>query len=260
MPTLKYGKRLVFFIAINLLLCTLLIAQKKDSTKFDRQLGVSVTVTNNGIAVIPTFSLGKPAGFINFKAGRRLTFEPEFWFSLEGKPWANVFWVRYKIIKTKKFILNTGVHPSLVFGSSNVIENGVSSEIIKVQRYVAAEISPNYVISKNIAVGIYYLFSIGARESVNKHTHFITLNSTISDIPLFRDFYFRVSPQIYYLKIDNHDGMYYSSAFGLSKDKFPVSFQYLFNNPIHSTIAGGQDFVWNVSLIYSFNKNFVTVR
>jgi len=36
-------------------------SQKVDSIKTIHRLGGAVTVTNNGISLLPTFSLGKPA-------------------------------------------------------------------------------------------------------------------------------------------------------------------------------------------------------
>ena len=47
----------------------------------------AVSATNNGISLIPTFSLGKPATIIELNAGgEHLTFEPQFRISLEGQP------------------------------------------------------------------------------------------------------------------------------------------------------------------------------
>nr|MBP6073208.1 hypothetical protein [Flavobacterium sp.]MBP6100608.1 hypothetical protein [Flavobacterium sp.] len=58
-----------------------------------------ITVTNNGISLLPTFTLGKPAAIFDFAVkSKRWSFEPQLRFSLEGKPWSFVFWGRYKVI------------------------------------------------------------------------------------------------------------------------------------------------------------------
>jgi len=53
-------------------------AQEGDSTKTINHFGGAVTVTNNGISLLPTFSLGKPAVMFDMSAGnRKLSFEPQ---------------------------------------------------------------------------------------------------------------------------------------------------------------------------------------
>jgi len=43
----------------------------------------------------------------------------------------------------------------------------------------------------------------------------------------------------------------------LAHRKFPISTMAIFNKTIETNIPGSKDFVWNVSLIYSFNKKYV---
>ena len=89
--------------------CFLLFSQicyaetSADSTQKEMQFATTALITNNGVSVIPIFSLGKPAAIINFTVGRKFTFEPEFRVSLEGKPWSFIYWFRYKLAKTPKF-------------------------------------------------------------------------------------------------------------------------------------------------------------
>src|SRR5712671_4907165 len=84
-------------------------SQKMDSTKSISHFSGSVSVTNNGISLIPTFSLGKPATIFNLSMSKgKLSFEPELRFALEGKPWSFLFWWRYKLLKSDKFMINVG--------------------------------------------------------------------------------------------------------------------------------------------------------
>ena len=46
--------------------------------------------------------------------------------------------------------------------------------IITVNRYLAGEFAPNYSISKNIGVGIYYLYSYCLDEYAARNTNFIS--------------------------------------------------------------------------------------
>src|SRR6266498_5789817 len=103
----NYKKALPFFALLNL--AHFSFSQKTDSTKSISHFSGSVSITNNGISLIPTFSLSKPAAIFNMSVGKsKLSFDPEFAFSLEGKPWYFLFWFRYKLITAEKFRMNVG--------------------------------------------------------------------------------------------------------------------------------------------------------
>jgi hypothetical protein len=245
---------------IILLLCLVLaihsIAQNSDSAKKVYHFSGNALVTNNGISFIPTFSLGKPAMIVTLSMGdNRLSFEPEFRFSLEGKPWAILLWGRYKVVQNDKFTFTAGSHLGLSYNYPNVIINGVATDITQVKRYLATEFVPNYFFNKNLSVGMYYLYSHGLDIGTTNNTHFITLNSNISHIPFIKDLYFNFRPQVYYLKMDSQDGYFTSATLSLLKNKCPFSIAAIFNQKINTNIVT-KDFVWNVSLNYSFNHNY----
>ncbi len=135
--------------------------------------------------------------------------------------------------------------------------NGIPEDVMVSKRYLAAELSPNYFLTKNISVGMYYLHSRGFDEGVTKNVHFLTINSKFSNIKLSNQVYFSFYPQIYYLKMDEQDGFYFTSTFALAKKNFPISLQSIINKVIDTNITASKDFVWNISLIYSFNKEYV---
>ena len=82
-------KNISLFVLLSLTYVS--FSQKNDSTNVPGHFGGAVTVTNNGISFIPNFSLGKPAAIFDLSIGRRLSFEPQFRFALEGKPWSFLF-------------------------------------------------------------------------------------------------------------------------------------------------------------------------
>jgi hypothetical protein len=232
-------------------------SQNTDSTKIVSNFGGAVTVTNNGISFIPTFSLGKPAAIFDMSVGRKLSFEPQFRFALEGKPWSFIFWWRYKLLKTNKVAVTLGAHPAFLFRTITDTINGVSQEIIRVQRNIAAELAPNYFLTKNISVGMYYLYGYSFEKDVIKNVHYLTLNANFSNIRLPGQFYVKFAPQVYYLNMDKQDGFYFSSVLTLANRKIPLSVSTLMNKIIQTNITASQNFVWNVSLIYSFNRKYV---
>jgi hypothetical protein len=247
------------FLLIALLNFSFLaFSQKSDSTKVDNYFGGAVTVTNNGISLIPTFSIDKPAVLFDLTAGRgKLSFEPQFRFSLDGKPWTFFFWWRYKLVNTSKLFIRVGVHESLSYSTLPVETNGVSKETITTQRYLAGEFTPNYFLTKNISIGMYYLYSYGFDNEYVRNTHLGMLNMNFSNIKLSDKYYISYMPQVYYLRINKNDGYNATSTLTLARKNFPVLFSLFGNKTIQSHVPGHKDFVWNASFIYSFNSKYV---
>lgn len=230
--------------------------QSTDSTERVSFFGGAATITNNGISLLPSFSLGKPAAIFDMQVGRKLTFEPQFRFALNGKPWSIIFWWRYRFFNDRKFQLRIGAHPAIAFSTKTVISDGVTTDMLTAQRYLAAEISPDYHITKKISVGMYYLIAHALQDYGVQNSNFVTLNCKITDIKISKKVSIYLYPQFYYLKMDEMDGFYFSSTQGLAIKNFPLSIQSIISQPIQSDITGGEDFVWNVSLIYSFGKQY----
>ena len=230
----------------------------QNTVKDTISIKTSVGVTNNGLALIPSFSLGKPAVLFNASiGGKKLSFDPEFRFSLEGKPLSFVFIWRYKLVQTNKFQFAAGAHlPGLSFSSSTVLNNGVSQSTIEARRILGLELVPNYSITKNIGIGMYYLYGRGLDAGFPTNTNFFVLRASFSKINFSDDFYLSFNPQVYYLNMDKTDGYYFSSNLTLAKRNFPFSISTMMYKTIKTDIVG-KTFDWNVSLIYSLNKKFV---
>ena len=249
-------KNLGLLFVVFLLLAQFCFSQNSDSTKVVSHFGGAVTLTNNGISFIPTFSLSKPAVIFDLSVGRRLSFEPQFRFSLEGKPWSFLFWWRYKLLKSDRFSINLGSHLGLAFKTLTETTNGATTENTTVKRYLAGEFVPNYFLKKDISIGMYYLYSRGIDNGTTRNTHFLTLNTNFSRISLTKQFYLKFLPQVYYLKMDHQDGFYFTSALTLANKKIQLSISSVVNKIIQTNISASQNFVWNISLVYSFNKKY----
>ncbi|MEY4383956.1 MAG: hypothetical protein RI995_1498 [Bacteroidota bacterium] len=227
-----------------------------DSTAVERHVSGNITVTQNGISLLPNMSLGKPALIMEYSLGsKKYAFEPQLRFSLDGKPWSFIFWFR-KRLQYKKFGLTLGTHPSIVFKRKNVMDaNGETIESLDVQQYAVGEISPNYRISPNTTIGMYYLTSFAWINAPVHQTQFVTLNAVMNNIKLGGNFRLRVFPQVYFLKMDDIQGTYATATLTLSHKKSPIFISTILNQKFNSTIPG-KDFVWNVSLGYSFNTEW----
>jgi hypothetical protein len=247
----------VVLILLLISISNILSAQKNDSIIVkNSRFGGAVTIQSKGISTIPNLTLGKPAIVFDMVVGRRLTFEPQFRYSLEGKPWAMVFWWRYKILTGSKFTLIASANTSLSFKSGNEITSGTSREIIRTTRYLAATLSPNYQFNKYIGLGTYLFYTKGIEKYITQNTNMVSLRPSISNIPVTKNIAARVGPEIYYLKMDNKDGVYLNATFVISKKDFPLSITGLINKPLKSNIPAEYNHLWNVCLVYTFNNEY----
>lgn len=231
----------------------LVFAQQTDSLQQQHKpFTGAITVTNNGISLVPTFNLSKPAVIFDVTARRgRLSFEPQLTFALQNaKPWYFIFWVRYRAIETQKFSMSVGFHPSIVFTNTVLPSISPSTEQMTAFRYFVGELAPTYHLSKKTSVGVYLLHSRGFSGAA-RTTNFIALTGNFSQIPIGKEFELRIAPQLYLVTIDALKGYYATSAFTLTKYKFPLAVSSIINQKIASDIPS-DDFVWNVSLTYSY--------
>ena len=261
----KSGISIKLGASVLLIVLTQIIsAQESESTNVKTNIfsGV-VTVQSKGISTIPNLTLGKPAVLFDMKVGRKLTFEPQFRFSLEGKPWAVVFWWRYTPTLGEKFSLNFSANHSFSFKEIDVFtlsSIGTSQEIIRTTRYLAGAVTPNYKFNKYVGVGMYLFYAHGIEEFITQNTWMVSLRPTVSNIPITKNIVAGVNPDIYYLKMDGNDGFYLTTRFSISKNGFPISVSALINKPLESDIPSNYDFLWNVGISYSFSDRYTEIR
>jgi hypothetical protein len=226
-------------------------SQAVDSTRSRTVVEGQLTVTNKGISTIPSITLGKPAAILNVSIARSgFAFEPELKYGLNGKPWSFIFWGRYRLDRDN-FHMTIGEHPSVNFKTITVSINQTQTEVIEARRYLAGELYPSYSISRNVAVGAYYLYSHGFEADIPKNTNFLALRTTLSHAPRSNGYFVRFVPQVYYLKQDARDGTYGNCILTLGKWNLPLSIGSQVNKTFRTSILEGDDFIWNVSLSYS---------
>ena len=248
--------RLSFLFLLLLLISVTTFSQKTDSTTVPINFGGFVTLTNKGISSIPNLTLGKPAAIVFMSVGNRFRFEPEFRFALDGKPWMFIFWWRYDMLKTDKFLFKVRANPTVVFKTISVTNNNVTDDIIRTSRTLTGDLTASYFATKNISLSTYYMYVYGVEKDAIKNTHYLALRTTFSNIKLTEQFFMGINPSIYYLKMAENDGFYSNLTMTLAKRNFPISFSTLINKTIHTQIPIGEDFLWNVSLIYTFNGKY----
>jgi hypothetical protein len=92
-------------------------------------------------------------------------------------------------VENDKLQLSVGAHPAFLFKTRTLMVDSVSQEIMAADRYLAGELSPSYFLTKNISIGMYYLYGYGVEKDVIKNTHFLALRSNFSNIKLTKQFF-----------------------------------------------------------------------
>ena len=231
------------------------ISQDTASAGSHAVVAGSVSITNKGISTTSGSTLGKPAAIFDLSVRHRdLSFEPQFRFGLDGRPWAFLFWGRYKLLEREKLRISIGANPALAFRVMPVASNGVTREVTVTRRYVAGELHPSYSLTRNIRVGVYYLYSYGVEQGVTKHTRFAASRVSLTNVRISDRYFVRLDPQLSYLTTDDRVGFYLNSGFTLAKRSLPLSISAVVNKPIRTSVPGGEDLLWNVSLNYSIES------
>ncbi len=222
----------------------------------------NIGVTNNGISIIPTFSLKQPA--FNFTGslsrGGKFSLDPDVRLTFDGRKGGAMLWLRYKIVNQKKFHLIVGAHPAFNFALKTITENEKTWTITQARRFVATEIAPRYKINKKVSIGAYYLHGNGLQTDGPISTHFVNFMSSFSGIKLGANHLLSFSPQVYYLQIDREDGFYLTGNVVLASKKLPLALMYLYNKEIRTNIKGSKNLDWNLTLMYNFNKSFKQIK
>lgn len=253
-----------FSVCCSLLLCCpgSVQAQVNDSTlKKATTFSGSVGLSTNGFSIVPTFSLNSPATMtlLSWRI-KKFSFDPDIRLTPNAKKGSMIFWLRYHAITTNKYRLRIGAHPAMNFQIREITENGKTTTISQMRRFIAWELSNDYKINKHLSAGIYYLQGNGLQKDGARTTHYIAFTPSVADIRLTKSLRLAAAPSVYYLYLDGNDGKYISGVVSLSHTKLPFTLQHAFNKTITSDIPGSKDYMWNVSIHYNFKKIYSQVK
>ena len=227
-------------------------SQAVDSAGSRTEITWAMGVANKGMSTIPTSTLDKPTATVDMSIRHGgFSADPQFRFGLDGTPWSFTFGGRYRLVDRERLGVTVGAHPVLAFRTATVSVNGVLREVVMAQHFAAGELSPRYALSKSVSVAAYYLYSRGLDADVTRHTHFVAARAGLANLRLPARFVARLDPQLYYLRLDDRDGMYLNSRVTLAKRDLPVAISGIVNRPIRTAIPRGRAFLWNVGLSYA---------
>ncbi len=255
--------RLIGTIFVLLFLNKSASAQVIDSTKKVTTFSGSVGVTNNGFSIVPAFSLNAPAAIVllGWRKGK-FSIDPEIRVTPNIKRGGILVWFRYHAIQKGNFTLRTGIHPALNLQTRDVNPIGLKDtlNLTQMRRFLAWELTPSYKINNHWGINLYYLQGNGLQKDGPQRSHFVSLSSAFTNIPLGKNMKFNIVPGAFYLNLDGYEGTYFTNFTSLSHVKLPITFTTGINKTIKSNLPGNKDFLWNVGLNYVFNRKLTRLK
>ncbi|NDA61908.1 MAG: hypothetical protein EBX50_07690 [Chitinophagia bacterium] len=255
MKTIRYQSFTFVLAALFFLIQPILAQQTTSVVRQPMVFSGSLGITNNGFSIIPSFSFNDPASVILLSwKKKQWSVDPEFRVTPTGKKGSILLWFRYHAIDSKRFTFRVGAHPAVNWFPATISENGTPEELLRLRRFFAWELAPTFHFSKNWSTTLYYLQGNGLQGNGPQTTHFVNLNSTISNIPLTKTLRFTIMPAIYYLYVDRNDGIFFTASASIGSTNSSFILQSTINQKIQSIIPDTKNFMWNVGVAYTFKR------
>ena len=209
----------------------------------------NLQLTNNGISPVPYFTLGEPALLTNLYLTKgRLSFSPEFNFDLKAKPWSFNTWLRYNLIRTKRYNFYLGSNFSIIFKR---LDPKIFKEDLQAQRYQMLDIMMTYKIDQKKMLSFYYWKTSTLDHLGITSSHFVMLALQIDNLLKSENTVISFRPSVFV--INNtlpFSGLFMSQITKISTKKFPLSFSLQTVETLQSSEQA--KFNWNVGVNVPF--------
>jgi hypothetical protein len=223
---------------------------KKDTIPQSAKFSGMIQVTNNGISLVPAFSLDKPAllAFLDVSK-KRFSYSPQFSFDYKARPWFMNQWLRYRLIEGKKVDFRTSVGYAFLYKTTEELKAGSVNEIIKIDRNVISEQLLTYKMTSNNSLTLSHLHGIPT-SSDGITLDLLTLGATLGGINLGKQFEMTVSPSIFYLSYTgDNEGVFSTQNIMIKKPKSTFGLSFQATEPLMRRNLVVKDFNWNVALV-----------
>lgn len=140
----------------------------------------------------------------------------------------------------------------LPFVRKDAIIDGVNTRITEMLRFGAFEVVPSYQFNPHFGVSTMYLEGHGLQSHGPQTTRVLFLNANLTNLRIGKNFRAYAFPSIFFLNTDGYTGSYFTATAGISHVKYPFALQTTINQAFKSNIPDNQQFMWNITLNYSF--------
>ena len=211
-------------------------------------------VNNNGISIVPAFSLGRPAMMYLGRIGNeRFQFEPEVRMSYDAEPWSMIFWARYKAPQIGKWSFTAATQYALLYAP---VENDINGTIVRSfmsNRYTAVQGTAYRPLKNNFGFSAYSLAAVGMDKGASLSP--VVLTGVVLIAPNFNlgPIALNLRPQLYHLNMRGPQGIFYAVNY-----KLPINKEWSITGIITQPIIKDEEltvapFIWNIGLNYTLN-------
>jgi hypothetical protein len=241
--------RISFCLLLLFIFITGYSTEKADSSRSRLVFNGTVSINSNGIAPIPSFSLGKPALIAAFTLQKkRFSYDPQIAYGLDMRPWIIDNWVHYRLIYKPEFELRTGVDFSMFFSEYDAGDY----KILQGQQYITFEIAGIYRISPLSALSLMF-WSDNGQDHGSIRGNFYNMVYDRSDISIGKSLLLSLNVQLFYISYEgNNDGLFISPRIASSLRNIPLSLFFQATQALTTNIEPYPGFRWNIGLGYLF--------
>jgi hypothetical protein len=249
MPTVRVFLALALFGFIPMTL------HAQDSTKpkkhFVKAYG-NIQFTNNGVAPVPIFALGRPAVIANTYIRKgRLYFNNDLMFGLDAKPWTINNRLGYYIVDNEKLSIHLATDLSLFFLQRDPNVN--NHEEYQLQRYWGNEVNGEYRFTPNRKLQFSFWHTIAMDDIGIKREEFFTVSYSIENIRLGKNFLYGFRPTALYIyDYQSVEGVYAGQTSTLQYKKWGINAFLQTMWPVH--VVPKVPFIWNAGVNIPFGQ------
>lgn len=220
-----------------------------DSIRHPLKVSGMISLNSNGIAPIPAFALGKPALSTNLSFQKnRFSYDPQFAYGLNLKPWIMDNWFHYKLVENPLFELRTGINVSMFFSEYKTPDETVWQG----QRYTTFELAGFRKVTQGLTLGLMCWYDLGI-EPETISGYFINVVADQSDIAIGKHLLLAANVQLFYIDYtDKNDGLFISPKISFSLRKVPLSLFAQGIQALISNISPYPSFQYNIGIGYPF--------
>jgi hypothetical protein len=241
----------IFFLLFFLFLAMqpLSSRERADSSRSKLVFNGNVSLNSNGMAPIPSFSLGKPALIGAFSLQKkRFSYDPQIAFGLDMRPWIIDNWVHYRLILKPKFELRTGIDFSMFFSKYDAGDY----EIFQGQQYLTFEIAGIFKFTPTSNLSLMY-WSDNGQDYGSISGSFYNIVYEKTGIRIGETLLLSGGLQLFYVGYTgNNDGLFISPRIAASLKNVPLSLFFQATQAIKSNIEPFPGFRWNIGLAWLF--------
>ncbi len=210
----------------------------------------NIQLTNNGVAPVPVFALGRPAVIANTYIRKgRFYFNNDLMFGLDAKPWTINNRAGFFVVDNEKLSLHIATDLSLFFLQRDPNVN--NHEEYQLQRYWGNEVNGEYRIKPDRKIQFSFWHTITMDNIGIAREEFFNVAYSIENIPIGRNFLFGFRPNALYI-YDHQmlEGVYVgqTSTIQYRKWGFNAFLQTMW--PVHT--IPHVPFIWNTGLNIPF--------